>query len=166
MFNKVYDSLVKISIMKKLETIGRVSQESEIVFLCIGNPKVWYDSFGPMFGSFLKSINIKTFVYGDIDNPITINNIDMYISAVKKFHVKPFIIVIDVSLSNGGCNGVKIVNSGLNIGFLSNKSIYVGDMAITYVFDAKNIKKENRKNMIVKIKEVSFLLKEVLENKR
>ena len=161
----IIKTLINVSMFKKLEKINKISKKEDVVFLCVGNFKVWYDSFGPLVSYFLKKNNFGWFVYGDINNCITLNNIDKYIKCIKKFHVKPFIIVVDSSVSKDGVEGIKIVDGGLKIGCLSGGAVFVGDMGITYCLDIKKLPMyDNYKLMIQKTKKFVRLVNCVLSS--
>ena len=150
---------------KKIEKLREISKSHEIVFLCVGNPKIWYDSFGPLFGNLLKYLEINKFVYGDVKAPITSQNIDYYIECIRKFHVKPYIVVIDSALSVD-CSGItKINDGGLNIACLSDNSQCVGDMGISYTINKKDINKhELLIEMLKEIKKLARLIKYVFSS--
>ena len=75
--------------------------KNNIVFLCVGNSHVWYDSFGPIVGSLLQNkYNIQSFVYGNCENNITRSNLFDYIEFVKRKHFNKKIIVLDSAISD------------------------------------------------------------------
>ena len=70
MESKVKYILSNINSLRNFENFIKINKNN-IVFLCVGNGDVWYDSFGPLLGDQLKNhYNIKTFIYGDMNNYI------------------------------------------------------------------------------------------------
>lgn len=118
---------------------------SKLIFLCIGTDRITGDSFGPLVGYKLKHLfreekNIK--VVGDLDNIVTIHNVEKIIKDINTTYEIPFIIAIDAAISNKNNIG-KIIVSGekMNIGSgLNKKSIYIGDVSIKGIV-SKDLKK-------------------------
>ena len=78
-------------IMKLLEEY----KHKEIVLFCVGNYKIWFDSFASAVAAAAKQENINAFVYGGKDYPIVPDNLPEYIDFVKNKHPKAAIIVVD-----------------------------------------------------------------------
>lgn len=159
MNNKYLLTYTNFMYYQKLEKLTNLSKDYEVVFLCVGNPKVWYDSFGPMFGSLLKHFNLNKFIYGDLKAPITSENINYYIDCIYKFHVKPFVVVIDSAISSD-CFGVtKINDCGLDIACLSDRSTHVGDMSISYTIGKNDVSNYQKfSEMLKDIKNVARMI--------
>lgn len=78
----------------------------EIVFVCVGNYKIWYDSFAPCFAETLRKTNINCYVYGG-ENSIVPDNLLEYMSFIERVHAGALIIVVDNCIVDGvgdGCN--------------------------------------------------------------
>ncbi len=90
------------------------------VFMCLGSSKVIADSLGPITGTLLtQKYNIKAFVYGNIKNNITGENLEEYYEFIKQTHPKSKIIIIDSGL--GDINDVGLIK--LNKGKLYSKAL-------------------------------------------
>lgn len=118
---------------------------SELIFLCIGTDRITGDSFGPLVGYKLKHLfreekNIK--VVGDLENIVTIHNVEKIIKNINSTYEIPFIIAIDAAISNKNNIGKIIVSEQkMNVGSgLNKKSIYIGDVSIKGIV-AKDLKK-------------------------
>ncbi len=108
---------------------------SELIFLCIGTDRITGDSFGPLVGYKLKHLyreeqNIK--VFGDLDNIVTISNIEKIIKNINNTYETPFVIAIDAAISNKNNIGrILVSEKRMNIGSgLNKKSIFIGDVSI------------------------------------
>lgn len=118
--------------------------DREVIFLCVGNGKIWFDSFGPMMGSLLKRCQLKKFIYGNLQYSIKGSNIKEFIEMIAKFHINPFIIVFDSCLSKS-C-GLTIKKGPLLCSFLS-EGVEVGDLSVSFnmtkefINDPRNFKK-------------------------
>jgi len=104
----------------------------EIIFLCIGSNKIIGDSVGPRVGNLLKMKNkLKKFkIFGDMENPITANNI-MEIKNNNKLNNK-FIIVIDSAMGKKELIGnIYISNTKTKLGKALGKNLVeLGDISI------------------------------------
>ena len=67
------------------------------IILCIGTSKCIGDSMGPMVGEYLyNNINKKgIYVYGNLKNNITYQNIDSILNKINKHLNNSYIVVID-----------------------------------------------------------------------
>lgn len=155
MNNYIY-ALKSYNLYKCLETAKNDGRE--VVFLCVGNSKIWYDSFGPMIGSLLKHLNINKFVYGNCGYNITAKNLDEYLNLIYKFHVNPFIIVVDSCFSSRSC-GLKVSLSPSLVAGFTDKSRRVGDLSINYCVNKDEIKdSKNYMKMLRSIKSVALFI--------
>jgi putative sporulation protein YyaC len=69
---------------------------SEIVFCCVGNPKIWFDCFSSCVGKLLKANpQNKCFVYGGDNYPIVPDNLLEYMDFIETKHPSACIIVLD-----------------------------------------------------------------------
>lgn len=115
--------------------------EKEITFLCVGTDKVVGDAVGPVVGSNLKKYisknNIKNVnVIGDLDNPLTNNNIE------KIENLKGVKILIDSAISNSYNVGDIIVEEESN----KLSSVFFNEKNINYEISIKAIVAKNNFN--------------------
>lgn len=122
------------------ERIANVSKTKEVVFLCVGSSKIWYDCFGPMFGSLLKYLDIDKFVYGNLAANITAKNLQEYIDMIYRFHISPYIVVIDNSLCLSDGRGLYFGEGAITCGAYSGTPATVGDAHICYGLSKNEIK--------------------------
>lgn len=161
LYLKVNESYKRLEMLEKLK---KIAKNREVVFLCVGNPKIWFDSFGPLMGSLLKFLDVEKFIYGNIKAPILSFNIEEYISMIYRFHVKPYIVVIDNAISNVSKSCIKIKEGSTKCASLSNP-VSVGDMSILCCLNKNEIKDSlNYKNILFQIKDVGRMIKFVFEN--
>ena len=79
-----------------------IDLNKDIVFVCIGTPRIIGDSFGPLVGTVLKKLlekNHKVTVIGDLRNCITYEDIKKKMFSINSNHTKSLIIVIDSALA-------------------------------------------------------------------
>ena len=105
----------------------------EIVFFCVGNYKVWYDSFASVFSSEIKTTTTKCFVYGGKEFPIVPNNLISYIDFVKQKHPYACVIVVDnlLTLQPIDCEELIINNRSTNIAGITSNLTF-GNISILY----------------------------------
>ena len=127
--------------MQKLKTILEEESIEEYVFLCIGINKIKGDSLGPFIGTKLKE-NIKSPVYGTLDENICYTNIKRYERIVKNRHPNAIVIVIDAALSSKEAVGkIYITKGATKLGQgLEKGKVEIGDISIKAVV-AENQKK-------------------------
>ena len=153
----VYDNFNKYQTLKKIKN---ECGKRTIIFLCVGNSKIWYDSFGPVIGSLLKMLNCGYYVYGNTQSNITAKNIKDYIEMIYKFHENPYIIVFDNAISNESNPTLKIIKGQTTCAAMSDDNIKVGNLSIIYCFNNKHLKeKNNYYEMLNEIKKVLRLIK-------
>ena len=70
------------------------------IFICIGSDLVMGDSLGPLVGTFLKNKNVRSFVYGTLNYPITAKEVEYARTYIKQMHPNSIIIAIDAAV---GC---------------------------------------------------------------
>lgn len=160
---KVDECFRRFEMIERLKT---VSKDREVIFLCVGNSKIWFDSFGPLIGSLLQMIDIEKYVYGNIKSSIVSSNLEEYIDMIYKFHVKPYIVVIDNAISNVSKPCLKIKEGSVKCACLS-RAIEVGDMSIIYSLNPNHIKdSSNYKDMLSSVKNLARMIKFVFENNK
>ncbi|MCL2484196.1 MAG: spore protease YyaC [Firmicutes bacterium] len=104
----------------------------DIVIFCIGTDKATGDSFAPLVGTMLQSLNINAYVYGTLRNPITAKNIHHWYSVVRAKHPNKKILAIDSCLGKAADIGkISIQSKGLTPGLAVGKNLGVfGDYSI------------------------------------
>ena len=158
---QIYQKFVNdlsIVLRSKMESL----EISKLIFLCLGTDKIIGDSFGPLVGYKLKKFfdgNENIEVIGDLENIVSLSNVERIIENINSTYEIPFIIAIDSALSNRIKIGNIIVsNSKMNVaGIFENKRIYVGDVSIKGVVskDLRNV--ENNLRLLQNIP-LSFIM--------
>ena len=155
-----------ISIINMLEKAKQNKQKSNIVFLCVGNSKIWYDCFGPFVGSLIQKLGLEYFVYGNIRSNILLSNIQEYINMIYRFHTNPYIIVLDSSISDVLDFDIIVKEGATVCGAFSQSPLEVGDMKISCLVPAKEIKSSaGYTKMLSEIKRIGFFLNHVFGDK-
>lgn len=155
-----------LKLFKLLEEASKI-EDREVIFLCVGNSKIWYDSFGPVMGSLLMNFELEKYIYGNTRMDIKASNLQEYIDMINKFHINPFIIVFDSALSKEN-RGLVLRRGATTCGALSDSKVSVGDLSITYNLTSDMIKDvSNYKGMLEEIKRVArFILFTFKEQKK
>lgn len=104
----------------------------EIVILCVGNGKVWYDSFGPLLADALKQQEANVFVYGGAKRPIVASNLDGYLDMLSRYHKNAFIIVADCCFSQSS-RGLCIREGQTVVAGFSKSRAALGELSINYM---------------------------------
>ena len=152
-----------LNLFKCFEEIYDISKKRTIIFLCVGNSKIWYDSFGPVLGSLLKTLDFGYYIYGNMKTNITLKNLHEYIDVIYKFHNNPYIVVVDSAISQEQKPFIKIKKESTVCGVLNKDNIEVGDLSILYCLNKKSIKDcNNYYEMIKEIKKIARMLLFVL----
>jgi len=137
-------------IYEKLEQIKKHSTNNELIFLCVGNSKIWYDSFGPMVGSVLKALNFKHYIYGNNKFNINSDNLNDYVNLIYTFHNNPCIIVIDSCISNTNQPHIKIEKGSIICASLSKNSMDIGNFNIKFCINKEILLKNEIYNVMIK----------------
>ena len=104
-----------VSILKRKLYLNK----KNLVFICIGNSEILWDSIGPKVGTYLKYINGKTNVIGTVNNNIC-SKLDLvkYQTQIKD----KFLIAIDVGIIDTLIpNDIYITNGSIEIGSAFDK---------------------------------------------
>lgn len=112
----------------------RISQKTEIVFLCIGTDRSTGDSLGPLIGYKLKEWGLKNAkVFGTLENPIHAMNLDECMMRMKLKFPHAVIVAVDASVGNVEHVGYVTLGRGpLKPGLGVKKELEeVGDIFIT-----------------------------------
>ncbi len=147
------------------ENLKEVSKTREVVFLCVGSSKVWYDCFGPMFGSLLKYLDIDKFVYGNLPCNITASNLQEYVDMIYKFHTSPYVVVVDNSLSGLTSRGLYVGEGPITCAAYTTEGVSVGDCHICYGFSKEDLKdSHNYYKMLKSLKVTARMLMFALDD--
>lgn len=165
MINSV-DQVLKIqnniSFINKLENVNGLKENRSVVFLCVGNSKIWYDAFGPYVGTLLQKMGIGNYVYGNIRSNILLSNIDEFIDMIYKFHSNPYIIVVDSAISDCSNFDLCVKEEKTVCGAFSENPVEIGDLKISCLIPAKAVLVPKCKNkLIAQIKRICFFIKYV-----
>lgn len=92
---KIYDFAAQLNNLID----NTVSDNQEIVYLCIGSDRSTGDSLGPLVGYRLEALaSFKGHVYGTLKNPVHAVNLSASLEEIYSIHRNPYIIAIDASL--------------------------------------------------------------------
>ncbi len=129
-------------------------------FICIGSDLVLGDSLGPLVGTFLKNKNIRSYIYGTLNFPITAKEVDYARTYLKQMHPNSISIAIDAAVGNPNDIGlIRVFNKGLKPGQGVNKNLgMIGDLSIVGVVASKSLQNYNlfnltRLNLVYKMAE-------------
>ncbi len=114
---------------------NKIKDKKDIIFCCIGTDRVIGDCVGPITGSLLKSKIDDEFIYGDLQDNLTFNNMNRKINEINSKFKNPFIVAIDAALSNEKNIGkIFVEDTGIVIGKgLNKKKRKVGQISIKVV---------------------------------
>jgi len=149
----------QIKSLKLFEDFLKLNKNN-IVFVCVGNSDVWYDSFGPIVGSLLININkFPYFVYGNMNKNIKLTNLNHYINWIKKKHFNKKIVVIDAALSKFNREDIVFRQGKVKCAYFNKESKPFGDFSILCPIN-ENIKNIN--NGFVNIIKNSIIVKTLI----
>lgn len=119
------------------------------IFICVGSDLVLGDSLGPLVGTFLKSKNARSFIYGTLNYPITAKEVDYARLYLKQMHPNSIAIAIDAAVGKEEDVGlIRVIDKGLKPGLGVNKKLgEVGDAGIIGVVAKKVDKNFNLYNL-------------------
>ncbi|MCF6464441.1 spore protease YyaC [Clostridium sp. Cult2] len=115
-----------------------ISNNQDLIILCIGTDRSTGDSLGPLVGHKLAP-HIPFFnqvhLFGTLDEPVHAKNLATTIKNIEIHHPKSFILAIDASLGNIDKIGyINIKKGPLKPGLGVNKNLpSIGDISITGV---------------------------------
>lgn len=112
-----------------------LSAHTTPVFICIGTPLLYSDSFGPCIGSQLKKQDIPN-VFGTLEHPVHAENIEFYRNYIEKKYPHTPIVAIDASIGTSDQAGCITLHKGaLTPGCAVGKKIPpIGHIGITGIF--------------------------------
>ncbi len=111
-----------------------LSEQREVVLLCIGTDRCTGDALGPLIGSHLAGLSLRTaHVYGTLEKPVHATNLEETLVRIRDRHRDPLIIAIDACLGRLDSVGNVMIGAGpLKPGAGVNKQLpAVGDVYIT-----------------------------------
>ena len=130
------------------------------IFICIGSDLVLGDSLGPLVGTFLRNRQVKSYVYGTLNYPITAKEVEYARTYLKQMHPSSIAIAIDAAVGNSEDVGlIRVVNKGLKPGLGVDKNLgTVGETSIIGVVAGKSLQNYNlfnltRLNLVYKMAE-------------
>jgi len=136
------------------------SKNLKPVFICIGSDLVLGDSLGPLVGTILRRKNIKSYVYGTLNYPITAKEVEYAGKYLKQMHPDSISIAIDAAVGNPDDVGlIRVLDKGLRPGLGVDKNLgVVGDISIIAVVASKSLQNYNlfnltRLNLVFKMAE-------------
>ena len=106
-----------------------ITNRKDILFVCIGNNDILWDSIGPLVGNYLKNNIGQKNVLGDTENNIcNIWDLIYYYPKIKN----KYIVAIDTAISNKNLSGqIFISNKPIIMGKAINKNKgKIGDLSI------------------------------------
>ncbi len=130
------------------------------ILICIGSDLVLGDSLGPLVGTLLRKKNVRSFVYGTLNYPITSKEVEYARTYVKQMHPNSVSIAIDAAVGEDNDIGlIRVKNGGLRPGLGVDKKLgIIGDISIIGVVAEKSLNNYNlfnltRLNLIYKMAE-------------
>lgn len=131
------------------------------ILVCIGSDLVLGDCLGPLVGTFLKTKNLNSYIYGTLNAPITAKEVVYAGTYLKKMHKNSITISIDAAVGNERDVGlIKVINKGLKPGLGVNKDLQpIGDISIIGIVAEKSLKNYNlfnltRLNLVYKMAQI------------
>jgi len=83
------------------------------VIVCIGSDRVTGDCLGPLVGHLLTAkYNIKTYVYGTLNRPVTALNLSESAGFIKNAHPERKVLAVDAALGKPEDVGLIRINRG------------------------------------------------------
>ncbi|MBO7344320.1 MAG: spore protease YyaC [Clostridia bacterium] len=130
------------------------------ILICIGSDLVLGDSLGPLVGTLLRKKNVRSFIYGTLNYPITSKEVEYARTYVKQMHPNSVSIAIDAAVGDDNDVGIiRVKSGGLKPGLGVDKKLgIIGDISIIGVVAEKSINNYNlfnltRLNLIYKMAE-------------
>lgn len=136
----LFNSFAKIGLKNALErTIGEI--DSPPVFVCIGSDLAIGDSLGPLVGTMLQKRNLRAYLYGSLNAPVTAKEIKYLKEFVKKAHPNSKLVAIDAALGAENEKGlIKLSDHALRPGSGANKRLGdIGDVSILGILGKKSL---------------------------
>jgi len=109
------------------------------VIVCIGSDRVTGDCLGPLVGHLLTTkYNVKTFVYGTLNRPVTALNLSENAGFIKQAHPHSKVLAVDAALGRPEDVGlIRINRGGVYPGSAVSKALpKVGDYSVIAVVNS------------------------------
>ena len=139
-----------------------INNSHQKVFLCVGTNKCIGDSLGPRVGQILsqKIKRNNVYVFGNLEQNVTYNNINIILEEIYSKIVNPYLIIIDSALSDSRYIGNVIINKkSMIIGSGLNKKDYkLGNISI------KGIVGEDNKDNIMNFNNLNNISETLVKN--
>jgi putative sporulation protein YyaC len=153
-----FNNYAEDGISEALKNIN--DKNSKPIIICVGSDLVLGDSLGPLVGTLLKKKNIRSFVYGTLNFPITAKEVEYARTYLKQMHPDSISIAIDAAVGSDDDVGlIRVINKGLKPGLGVDKKLgMVGDISIVGIVAAKSVSNHNlfnltRLNLVYKMAE-------------
>ena len=119
------------------------------IFICVGSDLVLGDSLGPLVGTMLRKRNVRSYVYGTLNYPITAKEVEYASTYLKQMHPNSISIAIDAAVGNPSDVGlIRVLDKGLKPGLGVDKNLgIIGDLSIIAVVAAKSLQNHNLFNL-------------------
>lgn len=111
-----------------------LSEQRDVVLLCIGTDRCTGDALGPLIGSQLSGLGLRAaHIYGTLEKPVHATNLEETLVRIRDGHRDPLIIAVDACLGRLDSVGNVMIGAGpLKPGAGVNKQLpAVGDVYIT-----------------------------------
>ena len=130
------------------------------IVICVGSDLVLGDSLGPLVGTMLRKRDVRSYVYGTLNYPITAKEVGYASKYLKQMHPDSFSIAIDAAVGNADDVGlIRVLDKGLKPGLGVDKNLgTVGETSIIGVVAGKSLQNYNlfnltRLNLVYKMAE-------------
>jgi putative sporulation protein YyaC len=173
-FKKDSLDLLKISLAYDISNLFKKAfkEDKDVVFVCFGTDKVFYDAFGPIIGSSIKErlcFMPKLKVYGDLDNNVDALNTISTINLIKEKEKDNIIIAVDATavLNKQSIGKLMLNDKCVSPGAGAGKKLKsIGDFSITLATclatEKNNKYKVDSKNTI-SIEDMSYAVDLLIE---
>ena len=119
------------------------------IAICIGSDLVLGDSLGPLVGTLLRKRNVRSYIYGTLNYPITAKEVEYARTYLKQMHPNSISIAIDAAVGNADDIGlIRVIDKGLKPGLGVDKNLgVVGDISIVGIVATKSLQNHNLFNL-------------------
>ena len=153
-----FNNYAEEGIFQALNTFN--PKNNKPILICIGSDLVLGDSLGPLVGTLLKKKNVRSYIYGTLNFPITAKEVDYARTYLKQMHPNSVSIAIDAAVGSRDDVGlIRVLNKGLKPGLGVDKKLgVIGDISIVGVVAEKSVSNHNlfnltRLNLVYKMAE-------------
>lgn len=142
-----FNEYCSLGIANALEEINE--KKDLPVIVCVGSDLVLGDSLGPLVGTLLKNRNIRAYIYGTLNMPITAKEVEYAHKYLHQMHPNSISIAVDAAVGEENDVGlIKVINKGLKPGLGVGKILNViGDVSIVGVVAPRSVKNYNLYNL-------------------